>query len=69
MATTVENPFQAEAGTTAISPQSALLPVEEDLPRIVCWSKLQLLCTFLQVDFKLATMNQTLMVITDSVRL
>lgn len=65
----MENPFQAQDGTTVISPQSAVLPVEEGPPRIVSWSELQLLCTFWQVDFQLATMIQTLMEITDSVRL
>lgn len=65
----VGNPFQDGAGTSVISPQSALLPVGEGLPRIVCWGELQLLCAFLQVDFQLAPVNQALMEVPDSIGL
>lgn len=65
----VGSPFQAGAGASVTSPHSVLLPVEEGLPRFVCWGELQLLCAFLQVDFQLAPVNQTLMEVPDSVGL
>lgn len=64
-----KDPVQAGAGGSVMSPQSALLPVEEGLPRLVCWGELQLLCAFLQVDFQLAPVNQALMEVPDSVGL
>lgn len=62
------NTFQAQSGSALSSPQSALLPVQESVSGLSRWGELQLLCTFGQVDFQLAPVNQALVEVTDSIR-